>query len=174
MRDVQRRRTVDMGLGEEYFTLGNYAVHVVDRTGNELLEEIKGLLIAELIEPRPQVIGLMDFLHADAGGLRAGLEQPRGGNAGREITNCVVVEDGNEFGDEDAGFLRARTHGQFVSEIPDGGEAHAGDAEVLAEGGDILHIKFVEGYDAVYGLRAVHVADGVDQVVLRDVLGHEE
>src|SRR6267154_3283968 len=119
MRDVQRRRTVDVGLGEEHFTLGDYAVHVADGAGNELLEEIKRLLIAELIEPGPQVVGLVDFLHADAGGLRAGLEQPGRGNAGHEFTNGVVVEDGNEFGNEDAGFLRARTHGQFVSEISD-------------------------------------------------------
>src|SRR5882762_1195754 len=174
MRDVQRRRTVDVGLGEEYFTLGNYAVHVVDRAGNELLEEIKRLLIAELIEPGPEVVGFVDFLHADAGGLRSGLEQPGRGNAGHEFTNSVVVENGNEFGNEDAGFLRARTHGQFVSEIADGGETHAGDAEVLAESGDILHVKFVEGDDAIDGLRPVHVADGVDQVVLSNIFRHEE
>src|SRR5258705_13322317 len=101
MGDVQRRRTVDVGLGEEYFTIGNYAVQVVDGAGDELLEEIKRLLIAELIEPGPQVVGLVAFLHADAGGLRSGLEQPGRGNAGHEITNGVVVETGNEFGHED-------------------------------------------------------------------------
>src|SRR5882672_4842959 len=73
-----------------------------------------------------------------------------------------------------SGFLRTGAHGQFVTKVADGGEAHAGDAEVLAEGGDILHVKFVEGDDAIDRLRPVHVADGVDQVVLRNIFGHEE
>src|SRR5712671_6506979 len=111
MRDVQGGRTVDVWLGQEYFTLGNDTVHVVDGAGNELLEKIKGLLIAELIEPRPQVVRIVDFFHADAGGLRAGLEQPGRRNAGHEFANGVVVEDGNEFGDEDSSFLRTGAHG---------------------------------------------------------------
>ena len=45
---------------------------------------------------------------------------------------------------------------------------------MFAEGGDIFHVEFVEGDDAVDGLAAGHVADRVDQVLEREFFGHEE
>src|SRR5207249_5557685 len=75
----------------------------------------------------------MNLLHADAGGLRARLEQPRVGNAGHEFAKTVVIEDVDKFGDEDAGFAGTGAHGQLVAKVADGGEAHAGNAEVLAK-----------------------------------------
>jgi len=91
----------------------------------------------------------MNLLHAYAGGLRAGLEQPGVGNAGNEFAKIVVIEDVNEFGHEDAGFAGAGAHGQLVAKIADGGETHAGNAEMLAERGNILHVKFIERDDAI-------------------------
>ena len=55
----------------------------------------------------------------------------------------------DKFRDGNARFLGAGAHGKFVAEIADGGKAHAGDAHVFAEGGDVFHVEFVEGHDAV-------------------------
>ena len=53
MRGIEGRRAVGMRFGEDNTALGNHAVHVIDRARNELLQQIKGLLIAELVEPVP-------------------------------------------------------------------------------------------------------------------------
>ncbi len=45
MGNVERRGTVSVGLGEDDFAFGDYAVDVVDGAGDELLEEIEGLLV---------------------------------------------------------------------------------------------------------------------------------
>src|SRR5215470_7469417 len=84
VRYIERRRTVGMGIGEDHFTLGYNAVHVEYRTGNELFQQVVRLLVSQLIEPRPQLIGLVDFLHADSGRLRAWFQQPGCGHAGHE------------------------------------------------------------------------------------------
>ena len=60
-----------------------------------------------------------------------------------------------------ASFARA-AHGQLVSKIADGGEAHAWDAEVFAQCRGIFDIEFVERHDAVDGLPASEVAYGID------------
>src|SRR5258708_40189455 len=86
MRYVERRRAISVGLGEEHFAVGDHAVHVVDDAGNELLEKIEGLLVAELLQPGPEIVGLMNFFHADAEGLRAGLAQPEGRDVSDEFT----------------------------------------------------------------------------------------
>src|SRR5438876_3368421 len=116
----------------------------------------------------------MNLLHADAGGLRARLEQPRVGNAGHEFAKTVVIEDVDKFGDEDAGFAGTGAHGQLVAKVADGGEAHAGNAEVLAKGGDILHVKFIERDDAVDVARAGGITDGINQALQRKLFGHGE
>src|SRR2546421_7645737 len=116
----------------------------------------------------------MNLLHADAGGLRTRLEQPRVGNAGHEFAKTVVIEDMDEFGDGDAGFAGAGTHGQLVSKVADGGETHAGNAEMLAEGGDIFHVEFIERDDAIDVARTGRVADGISQTLERKVFRHGE
>src|SRR6266481_4172454 len=153
-----------MGFSEDNSALGNDAVHVIDGAGNELLQQIKRLLIAELVEPVPQLIGVMNLLHTNAGSLRARLEQPGVGNAGHESAKMIVIEDVNEFGDEDAGFAGAGAHGQLVAKVADGGEAHTGNAEMLAEGGDIFHVKFIERDDAIDGMGPGGITHGVNQV----------
>ena len=62
-------------------------------------------------------------------------------------------------------FFGAGAHGEFVAEIADGGQAHAGNAQMLAQSGDIFHVEFVERDDAVDGLRSGGVADGVDELL---------
>src|SRR5260370_39574182 len=78
MRSIERRSAIGVGLGENHLAVGNHAVHMIDRAGNELLQQIKGLLIAELVEPVPQLIGVMNLLRTDAGALRTRIEHPRG------------------------------------------------------------------------------------------------
>src|SRR5712671_7082579 len=174
MRSIERRRSISMCFGEDNTALGNDAVDVKDGAGNELLEQIKGLLVAELVEPVPQLVGVINFLHADAGGLRARLEQPGVGYAGHEFAELVVIEDVDEFGDEDAGFTGAGAHGQLVAKVADSGEAHAGDAEMLAEGGNILHVEFIQSDDAIDGMGPGGKTHGVNQVLQREILGHGE
>src|SRR6202158_4223888 len=114
----------------------------------------------------------MNLLHADAGGLRAGLEQPGVGNARHEFAKIIVVENVDEFGDEDAFLSGSLAHGQLVAKIANGSEAHAGDAQMLTEGGDVLHVKFIERYDAVDGLRPGNIAHGVNQILQRKLFRH--
>src|SRR5260370_23827255 len=103
----------------------------------------------------------MNLLHANTGGLRTRLEQPGVGNPRHEFAKSVVVENVDEFGDEDAFLAGPLAHGQLVAKIADGSEAHAGDAEMLTEGGDVLHVEFIERDDAIDGLRPGYIAPGV-------------
>src|SRR5216683_6417232 len=116
----------------------------------------------------------MNLLHANAGGLRTRLEQPRVGNAGHEFAKMIVIEDVDEFGDEDAGFAGSGAHGQLVAKVADGGKAHAGNTEMLAEGGDVLHVEFIERDDAIDGMGPGYVTYGIDQTLEREILGHGE
>src|SRR5437899_1078367 len=75
----------------------------------------------------------MNLFHADPGGLRTRLEQPGTGDARHEFAKTVVVENVDEFGHEHAGFAGASAHGHLVSKIAHAGEAHARDAQMLAQ-----------------------------------------
>src|SRR3984893_14776851 len=112
----------------------------------------------------------MNLFHADAGGLRAWLEQPGTGNPGHEFAKIIVVENVDEFGDQDAFFPGPLAHCQLVSKIANGSEAHAGDAEMLAKGRDILHVEFIESSDAIDGLRPCNIGYGVNQILERNLV----
>src|SRR5260370_1995125 len=86
----------------------------------------------------------------------------------------IVIEDVDEFGDEDPGFAGASAHGQLVSEVANGGEAHAGNAEMLAERGNIFHVEFIERDDGIDGMGSGNVAYGINQDVQREIFGHGE
>src|SRR6266403_6305351 len=116
----------------------------------------------------------MNLFHADAGGLRAGLEQPRTGNPRHEFAKIIVVENVDEFGDEDAFLSCSLAHGQLVAKISNGGEAHAGDAQMLTESGDVLHVEFIERDDAINGLRPANIAHGVKEILQRKLFRHVE
>ena len=73
MRSIERGRAIGVGLRELYIFFGHYAVYVEHRAGNELLEQVEGLLIAELLEERPEFRLVVEFFHADAARLGAGL-----------------------------------------------------------------------------------------------------
>ena len=68
-----------------------------DLAGDESLEEIVGLEIAEFVEDRPECVGRFDFANADRRGVGAGLQEPWSGNVLQEVAEVVVVEDGGEF-----------------------------------------------------------------------------
>src|SRR6266404_5088212 len=116
----------------------------------------------------------MNLFHANAGGLRTRLEQPGVGNAGHEFAKTIVIEAVDEFGDQYASFAGAGAHGQLVAEVTDGGQAHAGNAEMLAEGGNILHVEFIESDDAIDGMRPGRVTHRINQTLLRKIFGHGE
>ena len=50
-----------MDFGEDNFALGGHAIDVVDAAGNELFEQIVGLVVAQLIEPGPELAGSWIF-----------------------------------------------------------------------------------------------------------------
>src|SRR5260370_6285141 len=125
MRSIERRCTVRVSLGEGNTALPNHAIDMIDRPGNELLKQVERLLIAELVEPRPELFLRMNLFHADAGGLRAWLEQPRTGNPGPEFAKMIVVENVDEFGDEDAFFPGPPATRQRVTKITNGSEDSA-------------------------------------------------
>src|SRR4029077_13269146 len=152
VRYIEWWRTVGVRVGENRFALGYNAVHVEYRARDKLFQQVVRLLVSQLIEPRPQFIGLVNLLHADARGLGARLEQPRRGHARHEVAKIVVVEDVSKFRNEDADFLGAGTHGQLVSEVAHRRETHAGNAHVLAKSRDIFHVEFVERHNAIDGL----------------------
>src|SRR5260370_16019175 len=116
----------------------------------------------------------MNLLHANAGGLRAGLEHAGIGNAGHEFAKMIVIEDMDEFGDEDAGFAGGGANGELVAKIADGREAHAGNAEMFAESGHVLHVEFIERDDAIDGMRPGYVTYGIDQALQGEIFGHGE
>src|SRR5438477_5616179 len=116
----------------------------------------------------------MNLLHANAGSLRTRLEQPGIGNAGHEFAKTVVIEDVDEFGDEDASFAGTGAHGQLVAKVADGGETHTGNAEMLAEGGNILHVKFIQRDDAIDSARPGRIAHGINQALQRKLFRHGE
>jgi len=80
----------------------------------------------------------------------------------------------DEFGYENTRFLGSCAHGQLVAEMAHGGQAHAGDAQVLTERGDILHIEFVERHDAIDALRASDVTHRINQALQRKILRHRK
>ena len=65
------------------------------------------------------------------------------------VTNIVVIQNGDEIGHPNSILHRFHAHGQLVAEVAHGGQAHAGDAHVLAQCGCGLHIELVERDDAV-------------------------
>src|SRR5436309_6792141 len=116
----------------------------------------------------------MNLFHADAGGLRAGLEQPGAGNPRHEFAKFIVVENVDEFGDEEAYLAGPRAHGQLVAKIANGSEPHTGDAEMLAEGGDVLHVEFIECDDAINALRSCRIAHGINEPLQWKLFRHGE
>src|SRR5436190_19751571 len=102
MRGIERRCTVCVSFSEGNIALPNHAVDMIDRTRNELLKQVERLLVAELVEPWPELFLRMNFLHADARGLRAWPEQPGRGNRGHELLNVIVVGHVPHSGDEGA------------------------------------------------------------------------
>src|SRR6267378_4281353 len=174
MRGIERRRTVRVSFTEGNTALPNHAVDMIDPARNELLKQVERLLIAELVEPWPELFLRMNLFHADAGRLRAWLEQPGAGNPGHEFAKMIVVENMDEFRDEDAFFPGPLAHRQLVAKVANGSEAHAGDAEMLAKGGDILHVEFIESGDAIDGLRPCGIAHGVNQILQWKLFRHGE
>ena len=79
----------------------------------------------------------------------ARLEHPGRGDALHPFVELVVVEDAGEVGDEGAGAAWPARAWRACRGSRRWGAAHAGDAHVLAEVGDGLHVEFVEGDEAV-------------------------
>src|SRR5208337_1101790 len=117
MRSLQRGRAVGMSFGEERGAFGDDAVNVEDTAGDELLEQVFGLLVAKQVEPGPKFFGRLDFLHANSGSLGARLEQPGSRNTPHKLAQVVVIHNSAEFGNVDARLVGLYAHGQLVAKI---------------------------------------------------------
>src|SRR5215475_16035964 len=76
MRNIERRCAIRVSLREKNFAFAHGAIHVKDAARNELLQQIGGLIVAQLLKPRPKLLLRVNFLHPDAGSLRTRLQQP--------------------------------------------------------------------------------------------------
>src|SRR5271154_1469673 len=85
-----------------------------------------------------------------------------------------MIEDVYEFGNWNTGFPGPVAHGEFVPKITNGGKAHAGDTQVLAQGRGVFQVKLIKGNNAVDGLPAGKVTYGVDDRLNWQFFGHEK
>ncbi len=175
--DVHGGAAVAAGDGEEDIAFANDGVDVEDVAGDVLLEEVVGLVIAEGVDDLPAFVLGVDFADADGAGHEPGFEDPGRRNLVEEGMDEVVIEDVDEGGDVEAFIGGLAAHGELVAEVAGGGFAHAGDAEVFAEGGGGFEVEVIEGDDAVDDFSAGEEADGVEgllAVPLFFVVGHVE
>ncbi len=147
---------------------------MVDIPGQELLQHVVGLGIAQQVQAAPQLFTVVDLLDAHAPGLGAGLEHPRGRDRGHKLPQPVVVEHMHKRGHGDAVVPGLDAHGQFVPEVAHGGVPHAGDAHMLPQGGRGTHVKVIQGHDAVDAVVTGQIADGVGHIRLFDHGGEQK
>ena len=143
-----------------------------DLAGDEALEQVVGLEIAEFIQNRPECVGGFDFANADRGGVGARLQEPGAGNVSQEGADVVVIKDGGELGNRNAALPGADAHCELVAEVAGEGFAHAGKTHVFAQERCYFKVELVEGDDAVDPVFAGEIADGVQDLLGSEVLRH--
>ncbi len=132
------------------------------------------MLVAEGVENRPQSFGRVDQLDADGRSFRSWLEHPGPGHVVQVIANVVVIQHRNEIRHANSVFERLHAHGELVAEIAHGGQPHAGDAHVLAQGGGSFHVELVERDDAVNLLVARQISYRLYDFRHGQIRGHIE
>ena len=95
-----------------------------------------------------------------------------GGTRSQELAQPGVVQNMNELGYRQPFVAGLGAHGQLVAKISGRAVAHAGHAQVLAQGGRRLHVEVVQRNDAVDLLGARHVADAQQHVFHLPLLLH--
>ena len=85
-----------------------------------------------------------------------------------------MVQNVHKFRRQNLRLSCAGAHCQLVSKITHGGQAHAGNAEVFAKGGDVLHVKLVERDDPINRLRPGLITHCVNQALQRQLFRHGE
>ena len=81
VHDLHGRLAVAADAGEDDLALADDGVDVEDVAGDEALEEVEALAVAELFERAPDVVGGVHLFDADGGGFAARLEHPGRGDA---------------------------------------------------------------------------------------------
>jgi len=114
--DAEGRLAIAATDGEDHLALPHQRVHVVDIAGNELLQQVVRLLVAQFVEGAPDTLAVVELADADGPGLEARLQHPRRRHGGHVLAQPVVVEDAGESGHADAGRGGGDAHGQFVAE----------------------------------------------------------
>src|SRR5258708_15961535 len=96
-----------------------------DFGGDEALEQVVRLEIAERVEDGPERVGGFDFANADGGGVGARLQEPGAGNVPKEAADVVVVEDGGELRNGNPALPGADAHCELVAEVAAGWVGHS-------------------------------------------------
>ena len=153
-----------LAMREEDLALVHDGIDVEDVAGDEALQQVIRLLVAQALDNGPEFVLGMHFADADGAGHRPRLQHPRRRYAIEERRKLSVIQHVDEVGHVQPRLGGAHAHGQLVAEVARGGLAHAGDAQVLADHGGQFDIEIVERHDAVEHARARQIADGVAHV----------
>jgi len=144
MRNIEGRNSIGMGIREQHFSFIHHAVHVENAAWHELFEQKVRLFVAEFIQPGPKFVRLVDFLHADAGGLRALVSITR--ELEREPCSLAVHHDLARVQIQGRGrrlLSRAMRMASLSRKYRTVVSPHARNAQVFADGRDILHVEFI-------------------------------
>src|SRR5271156_1875161 len=82
---------------KDYLPVVGDRVDVEDGAGNESLEEIVALAVAQLIKRTPELLRLMNLAYADGGGFGTGLQHPGSRYFGHVSPQIVVIQHGSKF-----------------------------------------------------------------------------
>ena len=142
---------------------------MIDVSGNELLEDVVGLRVAEPFECSPELVVRCELADANRRGLRPRLQDPGRRNPLRPIGNRLMVESVDEVRAGDAGGTRAGSHRELVAKSARPGLAHPGHAKILAQHRGGLDVEIVERDDPVEPLGTGEIGGAVAYLRLRHV-----
>ena len=138
-----------MRFRKKYLALGNNSVNMIDLPGNKLLQQIMGLLVAQMIEPRPQFFRGLIFFMPIPEACERGFSNHGAGTLAMNSFEIFVIQNVYELRNQNAGLTCLRAHRQLVAEIAHGGLSHSGQAQMLSQSCHIFQVKFIQRDDAV-------------------------
>src|SRR5271168_1958635 len=117
MHGLHGRLAVFVGGAKERSPVPGDTFDVKDLAGDEALQEIVRLQVAELVKDRPECVGCFDLANADCRGVGARLQQPWAGNMAQEVAEVVVVEDRGKFWNGNTALPGTDSHREFVTKV---------------------------------------------------------
>src|SRR5688572_12412300 len=174
MVDVEWWMEIAMRFAEHDLPGPRDRIDVVHIPRHVALEQMKRLLVPELVEDRPELVGPRDLPDPDRGRRVTWFQEPGRRHVVEERSDAIVVEDRHELRHEQPALLRLHAHRELVAKVADSALAHAGDAQVLAQRRRHLEIELVERHDPVDRLGSREPAHGIDHVIPAREVGDQE